>query len=133
MEGKGVAAGKAGPSDLSSVAAFLLLGVVAVSWGLTWPVNKELLAYAPPIWTVTLRYVVASAAVALVAASLGRLRLPPRQDIPVIFSISVLHMVIFGVLCSIGLLYVAAGRSVRWPTPRHCGCFRSRASSSANP
>ena len=72
MEGKGVTAGKAGPSDLSSIAAFLLLGVVAVSWGLTWPVNKELLAYAPPIWTVALRYVVASAAVALVAASLGR-------------------------------------------------------------
>jgi drug/metabolite transporter (DMT)-like permease len=112
MEGKGVTAEKAGPTDLSSLAAFLLLAVVAVSWGLTWPINKELLAYAPPIWTVALRYVVASAAVALVAASLGRLRLPPRQDIPVIFSISILHMVIFGVLCSIGLLYVPAGRSV---------------------
>jgi drug/metabolite transporter (DMT)-like permease len=112
MEGKGVTAGKVGPSDLSSVAAFLLLGVVAVSWGLTWPVNKELLSYAPPIWTVALRYVVASAAVALVAAGLGRLRLPPRQDIPVVVSISILHMVIFGVLCSIGLLYVPAGRSV---------------------
>lgn len=112
MEGKGVTAEKAGPSDLSSVAAFLLLAVVAVSWGLTWPVNKELLAYAPPIWTVALRYVVASAAVALVATGLGRLRLPPRQDIPVVLSISILHMVIFGVLCSIGLLYVSAGRSV---------------------
>jgi drug/metabolite transporter (DMT)-like permease len=104
--------GTAGPADLSSVAAFLLLAVVAVSWGLTWPVNKALLAYAPPIWVVALRYVVASAAVALVAGGLGRLRLPPRQDIPVVISISILHMVIFGVLCSIGLLYVTAGRSV---------------------
>ena len=84
MEGKGVTAEKTGPSDLSAAAAFLLLVVVAVSWGLTWPVNKELLAYAPPIWTVALRYVVASAAVALVAGALGRLRLPPQQDIPVV-------------------------------------------------
>jgi drug/metabolite transporter (DMT)-like permease len=112
VDGKGVAEGKVGPSDLSAVAAFLLLAVVAVSWGLTWPVNKELLAYAPPIWVVALRYVVASVAVALVAGGLGRLRLPPRQDIPVVISISVLHMVIFGVLCSVGLLYVSAGRSV---------------------
>ena len=67
MEGKGVTAEKTGPSDLSAAAAFLLLVVVAVSWGLTWPVNKALLAYAPPIWTVALRYVVASVAVALVA------------------------------------------------------------------
>jgi drug/metabolite transporter (DMT)-like permease len=55
MKAKSGTAEKTGPSDLSAVAAFLLLAVVAVSWGLTWPVNKALLAYAPPIWTVALR------------------------------------------------------------------------------
>ncbi len=99
-------------SPLSPTAAFALLGVVAVSWGLTWPVNKEILLYAPPIWAVAIRYVMATAMLAAITWGLGRLRPPPRQDIPVVLSVSVLHMVIFGVLCSIALQYVSAGRSV---------------------
>lgn len=92
--------------------ALALLVVIAVSWGLTWPVNKAMLAYTTPIWAVCIRYIVAVTALALLTLALGRFRLPPRQDLPVVVSVSLLHMVGFGVLCSIGLQYVGAGRSV---------------------
>ena len=99
-------------TPLGPAAAFGLLCLVAVSWGLTWPVNKAILSYAPPIWAVALRYVLATLFMLPITWSLGRLRFPPRHDIPVVLSIGSLHMVMFGVLCSFGLLYVSAGRSV---------------------
>ncbi|MGE0698519.1 MAG: DMT family transporter [Hyphomicrobiaceae bacterium] len=100
------------PSELGRATSLALLAVIAVSWGLTWPVNKAMLAYTTPIWAVWVRYVVATAALAVLTPALGRLRLPPRHDLPVVLSISLLHMVGFGVLCSIGLQFVGAGRSV---------------------
>lgn len=100
------------PPRLGRAYSLALLAVIAVSWGLTWPVNKAMLHYTTPIWAVCIRYVVATFAVACLSAALGRLRPPPKQDLPVVFSISVLHMVAFGTLCSIGLKFVPAGRSV---------------------
>ncbi|MGD9845832.1 MAG: DMT family transporter [Variibacter sp.] len=92
--------------------AVFLLCVVAIAWGLSWPVNKEQLIYLPPIWAVVARFSVGTIFLGLITAASGRLRPPPRQDIPVVLSIGLLHMVAFSALCSIGLLYVTAGRSV---------------------
>jgi len=97
------------PSYTTSLA---LLGLIAVTWGLTWPVNKAMLFYTTPIWAVWIRYVVAVVALGVLTMAMGRMRLPPRADLPVVLSVSLLHMVGFGILCSIGLLYVSAGRSV---------------------
>jgi drug/metabolite transporter (DMT)-like permease len=99
-------------THLGRTTSLVLLAVIAVSWGLTWPVNKAMLQYTTPIWAVFVRYVVAAAALAIITPALGRLRLPPRQDLPVVFSVSLLHMVAFGTLCSIGLQFIPAGRSV---------------------
>ncbi|MBS0241255.1 MAG: DMT family transporter [Proteobacteria bacterium] len=99
-------------ANLGRGASLALLAVIAVSWGLTWPVNKAMLAYTSPVWAVFVRYVVASSVLLLLTAALGRLKLPPRQDWPVVVSVSLLHMVAFGVLCSVGLKSVPAGRSV---------------------
>lgn len=99
-------------SGLSRATSLALLAVIAVSWGLTWPVNKAMLQYTSPVWAVCARYVVATVVLIMLTAMLGRLRWPPRQDLPVVFSVSLLHMVAFGALCSIALQYVAAGRSV---------------------
>lgn len=98
--------------QLGRASAIGLLAVVAVSWGLTWPANKAMLHYTTPIWAVCVRYIVAVSVLVMLTMALGRLRLPPRQDLPVVFSVAVLHMLGFGVLCSIGLLYIPAGRSV---------------------
>jgi drug/metabolite transporter (DMT)-like permease len=103
--------------------ALLLLAVV-LAWGVTWPVNKAVLETVPPLWAVTLRTLIAS--VALVAAGLvtRRLALPPRADLPIMLSITLLHMAGFTALTSIGLQVVPTGRSVvlayttpLWVTP----------------
>lgn len=97
---------------LGQMTSLALLGTIALSWGFTWPVNKAMLLYTSPIWAVCVRYVVATLVLGGLTAALGRLRPPPRADMPVVLSISLLHMLGFGVLCSIGLQYVPAGRSV---------------------
>lgn len=98
--------------QLGHLTSLALLAVIAVSWGLTWPVNKAMLQYTSPIWAVCIRYIVAVVVLGGLTFALGRLRLPPRGDLPVVLSVSLLHMLGFGVLCSIGLQYVSAGRSV---------------------
>jgi drug/metabolite transporter (DMT)-like permease len=102
----------------------LFLLAVILAWALTWPVNKLVLATVPPLWAVTLRSLVATVALLALATALGRLTLPPREDLPVLLSITLLHMVGFTVLTSVGLAVVPAGRSVvlayttpLWVTP----------------
>lgn len=89
-----------------------LLAIVVLAWGLTWPVNKVILASLSPIWTVAIRSAIGAAALFVLALALGRLRLPPRADLPVVLSLALLHMVGFGVLASVGLGLVSTGRSV---------------------
>jgi drug/metabolite transporter (DMT)-like permease len=98
--------------QLGRTTSLALLVVIALSWGLTWPVNKAMLHYVSPIWAVCIRYIVALAVLVGLTSALGRLRLPPRGDLPVVLSVVLLHMIGFSVLCSIALQYVSAGRSV---------------------
>lgn len=102
----------------------LLLVTVVVSWGLTWPVNKLVLMSVPPLWAVALRSTISTVALFGLGLALGRLALPPRGDLPVLLSITLLHMVGFTVLTSFGLSVITAGRSVvlayttpLWVTP----------------
>jgi drug/metabolite transporter (DMT)-like permease len=90
---------------------FYLLTVV-LAWGLTWPVNKVLLQSLSPLWMMSLRSAIATVALFAIAAILGRLARPPRADLPVLLSITLLHMVGFGVLAAWGLQLVPTGRSV---------------------
>lgn len=90
----------------------LFLVTVVLAWGLTWPVNKALLRYLPPLWAVALRTAIAALALVAVASLRGRLVPPPRGDVPVLLSITLLHMVGFTVLSTWGLALVPAGRSV---------------------
>src|SRR5262245_13056319 len=102
----------------------MLLAVVVVAWGLTWPINKVILASAPPLWSVALRTVIATVALFALSLARGRLALPPRGDVPVLLSIALLHMVGFTALGIWGLDRVPTGRSVvlayttpLWVTP----------------
>jgi drug/metabolite transporter (DMT)-like permease len=102
----------------------LALGIVIVAWGLTWPVNKVVLATLSPLWAVTLRSAIATVALFALTAWRGRVTLPPRQDLPVLLSITLLHMVGFNLLTSWGLSLVPTGRTVvlayttpLWVTP----------------
>jgi drug/metabolite transporter (DMT)-like permease len=90
---------------------FFLITVV-IAWGLTWPVNKVLLESLSPLWMMALRSAIAAIALFVIAIALGRLALPPLGDVPVLLSITLLHMVGFAVLAAWGLQLVPTGRSV---------------------
>lgn len=91
-------------------ALLLLLGVVLV-WGANWPIMKVGLEVVPPFWFAALRLLLGAATLFGLLAALGRLRLPPRADLPVLLSVSLLHMTGFLALANLALLTVEAGRS----------------------
>jgi len=102
----------------------LMLIVVVLAWGLTWPVNKVVLESVPPLWSVALRTAIATVGLFALALARGRLALPPRGDLPVLLTIALLHMVGFTALSMWGLARVPTGRSVvlayttpLWVTP----------------
>jgi drug/metabolite transporter (DMT)-like permease len=90
---------------------FYLLTVV-LAWGLVWPVNKVLLESLSPFWLMALRSALATVALFAIAGARGRLAPPPRPDLPVVLSITLLHMIGFGVFAAWGLQTVPTGRSV---------------------
>ena len=98
--------------ELRTRDAAFLLAVVAFSWGTSWPVTKLLLHYLPPLWTTAARSGVAAIVLFAVSGLRGRLIVPRRSDLPVVFNITLLHMVGFTALSNIGLQYVPVGRSV---------------------
>ena len=86
--------------------------MTVVAWGLTWPINKVILEQVSPLWMSAIRTLIAVLAMLAITGLSGRLRLPPRHDLPVLFSIALLHMVGFSVFAAVGLMLVPAGRSV---------------------
>jgi drug/metabolite transporter (DMT)-like permease len=90
---------------------FYLLTVV-LAWGLVWPVNKVLLESLSPLWLMAVRSAIASIALFAIVSARGRLAWPPRADLPVVLSITLLHMIGFGVFAAWGLQTVPTGRSV---------------------
>jgi drug/metabolite transporter (DMT)-like permease len=90
---------------------FYLLTVV-LAWGLVWPVNKVLLESLSPLWLMAVRSAIATGALFAIAGARGRLAPPPRADLPVVLSITLLHMIGFGVFAAWGLQTVPTGRSV---------------------
>jgi drug/metabolite transporter (DMT)-like permease len=98
--------------------------IVVSAWGLTWPVNKVILLSLSPLWAVTLRSAIATVALFTLTAWRGRVARPPAGDLPVLISITLLHMVGFNLLASWGLGLVPTGRTVAlayttplWITP----------------
>jgi drug/metabolite transporter (DMT)-like permease len=93
------------------VRGLVMLGVVVLAWGTTWPVNKALLAYMPPLWSVALRSVVSALALFAISILFTGLTAPRKHDAPVLVSMVLLHMVGFAVLATLALQVVPAGRS----------------------
>lgn len=106
--------------------AYPLLAMMVLIWGANWPVMKFALdgGYITPFWFGAYRLLVGAACLFGFAAATGRLRLPPRHDLPLVFSVSLLQMASFMTLVNLGLTYVTAGRSAilayttpLWVTP----------------
>jgi drug/metabolite transporter (DMT)-like permease len=97
---------------LSRRKALLLFAIVVVCWGLNWVVTKELVRSATPLWAVTIRSAVGTAALFILLLARGQFIVPRRGDVPVILATGLLHMVMFSALVAFGLRLVPAGRSI---------------------
>jgi drug/metabolite transporter (DMT)-like permease len=100
------------PASASRRQGFLLLATAVVAWGFGWPVNKLILYDLSPLWAVALRSAIAALTLFAISTCRRSVVLPSREDLPVLLSIALLHMVGYAVLVSIGLLFVPVGRSV---------------------
>lgn len=97
---------------LSRHYAVALLAIVVLSWGLNWPVTKLIVEHVPALWTTAIRCWIACVALAAILIASGKLVLPPRGDMPVVWSIALLHMVLFSALVATGLKFVPAGKAI---------------------
>ncbi len=95
-----------------SASTLALLGLVVVAWGLNWVVMKLAVHDVPPLWAVTIRTALAAAVLIPELFAFGKLQWPARADYPIVMVISLLHMVAFAALMTVGLTYVSAGRAI---------------------
>ena len=98
-------------ATLSPRAAAGLFALMVLLWGVNWPVMKVGLGYIPPFHFALLRLTLGALTMFGVAWLAGELRLPARQDWPVVLSMGLVQMCAFMVIGFIGLLYVGSGRA----------------------
>lgn len=91
--------------------AVILLALLVLIWGGNWPIMKIGLAHIQPLWFCAFRLALGVVSMVIILVPLGRLRLPPRGDWPVLMSLGLLNMALFMVLSNLALLVVPAGRS----------------------
>ncbi|MDX1485293.1 MAG: DMT family transporter [Alphaproteobacteria bacterium] len=92
------------------MALALLILVIAV-WGANWPIMKLTLASIPPLTFAVARLALGSLCLLAVLLALGRLRLPGRDDLPVVVTVGLLQLAGYLAFIHLGLVHVAAGRS----------------------
>ena len=97
---------------LSRHAALLLFAVVVAAWGSNWTVTKIVVETVSPLWGSAIRSAIASVTLLALLLIRGQLALPRRGDLPVIFTVAILHMGAFAVLVAFGLQLVPVGRSI---------------------
>ena len=91
--------------------AYVLLFLLALVWGGHWAVTKVGLRDLPPFTYGTLRVATGLAVLVGLLAARGRLRLPPRTDIPIVLSVGIGQVAATIALMNLALQVVPAGRS----------------------
>ena len=91
--------------------AVVLLALLVMIWGANWPIMKMGLAHLQPFWFAASRLALGWVSMVAILLPMGRLRLPPRADWPVVISLGLLNMALFMTLTNIALQVVPAGRS----------------------
>jgi drug/metabolite transporter (DMT)-like permease len=91
--------------------AALLLGLVILLWGVNWPIIKLGLQFMPPLWFAVARVALGTLCFIALLLATGRLRPPPRADLPVVLSVGALQVAAQLGLTHFALMFVEAGRS----------------------
>ncbi len=90
---------------------YATLAALVLLWGSNWPIIKVGLTHIPPFWFAFARMSLGSLCLFAALAVSGRLALPARADLPVVFSVGAFQMIGYLALMNFGLLHVEAGRS----------------------
>jgi len=98
-------------SQQSTLRKFLPLVGAVMIWGGNWPVMKLGLTHMSPLWLAASRFGSAALISVLVLGVMGRLRLPSRQEWPLVAGVALLQMGAFTALALWALQYVAPGRA----------------------
>ncbi|MCC7426417.1 MAG: DMT family transporter [Alphaproteobacteria bacterium] len=102
--------GSAAP-PVSRGMAILQLAVAILLFGLAWPAIKVGVAEMSPFTFSAWRGGLSALATFVLLGAIGRLRLPSRQDLPLIATVAVFQLTAFFILAHAAVRYVPAGRS----------------------
>ncbi len=92
-------------------AVYALLAATIVVLGLNWPIMSIGLRSSSPLWFTVLRFGAAAVVVLAVASATGRLRPPPRSDLPVVLSVGLVRIAMVAAFVFLALQFVPPGRS----------------------
>jgi O-acetylserine/cysteine efflux transporter len=98
-------------ADSGNVRQRVLLALLVLTWGVSWPVIKVGVSVVPPIWFACLRYVIAAALAFIFVALRGELTIPPRSDWPLVAVSGILQMAAYSALTGLALTKLPPGRS----------------------
>jgi drug/metabolite transporter (DMT)-like permease len=99
------------PEGLGDVRARLMLALLCVIWGTTWPIMKIALNGIPPFTMRTISTALAAPTLCLVCVASGRsLRLPNAKSFAHVVIASLLNIVFFTLLIAFGQLVAATSR-----------------------
>ena len=96
---------------MSEARAFRLLLVAVLLFGGVWPLTKDALGDATPMWFAAWRAGLAAAAAAILVGIIGELRWPVRVDWPAVAVVGVLQIGGFFAFTHAALALVPAGRT----------------------
>lgn len=89
----------------------LLLVLVVIVWGVTWPIMKIGIEYIPPVFFGALRMFVGATLMFIIVRAYGQIKVPSRTDWPMVLSVGLLQMAIPTALMHFSLSFVEASRA----------------------
>lgn len=89
----------------------LALALTIFCFGTLWTAGKIAVDHVPPLWFTAGRFAIGAAAIGLALAAFGRLRPPPRADLPLVLSIGGLMFGVYSSIFQTALEFVHAGRA----------------------
>lgn len=95
----------------SFATGFFALFCTAMCYGTLWPITRVAVQQMSPLWFGAIRLSAATLILLIVLAALGRLRRPPRADLPIVLSVGLLMLGAYAVLFNLALRDVEAGRA----------------------
>ncbi|VAS33155.1 drug/metabolite transporter permease [Klebsiella variicola] len=90
---------------------WLMLTLMVVLWGLSWPAMKIALHDIPPLWLGTLRFFTAGLCLFIVVGCKKQLAIPSRKDLPIVISVGGLQMLAFTALGLVAMQYTDVSRA----------------------